>query len=85
MFVKALNFFTFEDIRSIINEGENPANLDNSDYANRTRKAVQMTREMTTSNGCHVTLVFPQESRPGVRRKIAEMFLTAMEKGMSES
>ena len=44
-----------------------------------------MTREMTTSNGCHVTLVFPKESRPGVRRKIAEMFLAAMEKGMKES
>ena len=66
-------------------EGEIPANLDNFDNTNRTRKAVQMTREMTTSNGCHVTLVFPEESRPGVRRKIAEMLLAAMEKGMSES
>ena len=84
-FVKALNFFTFEEIQSIIEKGENPANLDNFDNANRTRKAVQMTREMTTSNGCHVTLVFPEESRPGVRRKIAEMLLAAMEKGMSES
>ena len=81
----ALKTFTFEDIRSIIEKGENPANLDNLDHANRTRKAVQMTREMTTSNGCHVTLVFPEESRPGVRRKIAEMLLAAMEKGMSES
>ena len=83
--MEALKFFTLEDIRGIIKEGENPANLDNLDNANRTRNAVQMTREMTTSNGCHVTLVFPRVSRPGVRRKIAEMFLAAMEKGMKDS
>ncbi len=83
--VKALKFFTPGDIRGIIEEGENPANLDNFDNANRTRNAVQMTREMTTSNGCHITLFFPKESRPGVRRKIAEMLLTAMEKGTEES
>lgn len=83
--METLKSFTFEDIRGIIKEGESPVNLDNLDNANRTRNAVQMTREMTTSNGCHVTLVFPKESRPGVRRKIAEMFLAAMEKGMKES
>ena len=60
-------------------------NLDNSDNTNCTQTSVQMTREMMTSNGCHVTLVFPAESRPGVSRKIAEMFLAAMEKGMSDS
>ncbi len=83
--MKALKFFTLEDIRGIIEMGENPANLDNFDNANRTRNAVQMTRQMTTSNGCHVTLVFPLKSRPGVRRKIAEMFVAALEKGMKES
>lgn len=83
--MKALNFFTLEDIRGIINKGENPADLDNFDNENRARNAVQMTREMTTSNGCYVTLVFPRVSRPGVRRKIAEMFLAAMEKGMKDS
>jgi len=77
--------FNYQDIRGIIKEDESPANLDNSDNANRTRKAVQMTRELTTSNGCHVTLAFPLQSRPGVRRKVAEMFLAAMEKGMKES
>ena len=83
--VKALKYFTLGDVRGIIDKGENPANLDNFDNENRTQTAVQMTREMTTSNGCHVTLVFPKESRPGVRRKIAEMFLAAMEKGMKDS
>ena len=83
--MKALKSFPFDDISGIINEGENPANLDNFDNVNRTRNAVQMTREMTTSNGCHVTLMFPAQSRPGIRRKIAEMFLAAMEKGTKES
>ena len=64
---------------------EKAPNLDNYDNDTRTHTTVQMTREMMTSNGCHVTLVFPAESRPGVSRKIAEMFLAAMEKGMSDS
>ena len=83
--MEALNLFTFEGIRGIIEEGEKPANLDNSDNANRTQNAVQMTREMTTSNGCHVALIYPAVSRPGIRRKIAEMFVAAVEKGMEES
>ena len=81
--MKALNFFTLEQIRGIMNEGEIPANLDNLTNENRTQKTVQTSRKVTTSNGCHVTFVFPQESRPDVRRKIAEMFLTAIEKGMN--
>ena len=74
--------FNYQDIRGIMREDESPTNLDNPDNANRTRNAVQMTRELTTSNGCHVTLAFPLRSRPGVRRRIAEVFLSAMEKGM---
>lgn len=77
--------FNYQDIRGIMREDESPANLDNLDNANRTRNAVQMTREMTTSNGCHVTLAFPLRSRPGVRRRVSEVFLAAMEKGMKES
>ena len=63
-------------------KGIEPAHLDNEILA---LPSVQMPREMTTESGCHVTLVFPPESRPGVRRKIAEMFLAAMEKGMRNS
>ena len=76
---------SFHGSDGIIEEGITPANLDNLDNANRTRNAVQMTREMTTSNGCHVTLVFPPKSHPGIRRKIAEMFVAAMGKGLKES
>lgn len=70
---------------SKIEAGESPANLDNFDNEKRAQTAVQTSREMTTSNGCHVTLVFPQKSHPGVRRRIAEMFVAALEKGMNDS
>ena len=83
--MEALKTFTFEDIRGIIEEGKTPANLDNFNNGNRTQTAVQMTREMTMPNSCHVTLIFPRESHPGVRREIVETLVTAMEKGMEES
>lgn len=83
--METLKTFTFEDIRGIIEEGENTANLDNFDNRNRTQTAVQMTREMTMPNGCHVTLIFPRKSRSGVRREIVETLVTAMEKGTEES
>ena len=73
--------FTFNDIRDNMVDGGNPVNLDNFDNANRTLHAVQMTREMTTANGCHVTLIFPLKGREGVRERIAEVFLAALEKG----
>ncbi len=66
-------------------DAEIAPNLDNNNSNASTHTTVQMTREMTTSNGCHVTLVFPGQSRPGIRRKIAEVFLEALEKGMKES
>ena len=83
--MEALKSFTSRDIHGIIKEDENPANLDNFDNTNRTQTDVQMTREMTTENGCYVSLIFPRKSRPGVRRKIAEMFVAAMEKGTEAS
>lgn len=74
--------FTFNDIRDKIVVGESPADLENFDNSNRTLHAVQMTREMTTSNGCHVTLIFPVKGKERVRETIAEMFVAALEKGM---
>lgn len=64
---------------------EKAPNLDNNHNNECTHTTVQMTREMTTPNGCHVTLMFPLQSRTGVQRKIAEMFLAAMGKGTDES
>jgi len=83
--MKALKSFTLEGIRSIIEKGESPENLDNLDNVNRTHTTVQMTREMMTSNGCHITLIFPAKSRPGVRREIIEVLVAAMEKGIKET
>ena len=76
--------FTFNDIQGkiIVHPELDALNLENLDNANRTLHAVQMTREMTTSNGCHVTLIFPLKGREGVRETIAEMFVAALEKGM---
>ena len=73
---------SFKEIRDKIVVGESPANLENLDNANRTLHTVQMTREMTTSNGCHVTLIFPIKGKERVRETIADMFVAALEKGM---
>ncbi len=73
--------FTFNDIRDNMVNGGNHVDLENFDNANRTLHTVQMTREMTTANGCHVTLIFPLKGREGVRETIAEVFLAALEKG----
>ena len=77
--------FNRKDNHGIIPVGESPANLDNFDCEKRAQTDVQMTREMTTANGCHVTLIFPAESKKNVRREIAGIFLAAVEKGMEES
>ena len=76
---------TMSSVKRHNTDVENTPNLDNFDTNASTHTTVQMTREMTTSNGCHITLVFPGQSRPGVRRKIAEVFLEALEKGLNES
>ena len=34
---------------------------------------VQVSRDIITPNGCHLTLVFPKEGRKGVREEIAEI------------
>ena len=82
---KGLNPFTFKDFRGKMVVSESSADLDNLDSEKHAQTAVQTSREMTTSNGCHVTLVFPRKSRTGVRRRIAEMFIAALEKGMNDS
>ena len=81
---KSLKPFTFNDIRGKIIEGESPLNLDKTHNGKRTHTTVQMTREMTTSNGCQITLMFPTESCPGVRRRIAEAFIATLEKGTEQ-
>ena len=74
---KILFPFTSEHIRDKI-EWEDPANLDNFDNANSAYHSVQMTREIITSNGCRVRLVFPEVGHKDVRREIAGMLLATM-------
>ena len=43
-------------------------NLDNSNIA---LPSVQVSREMTTTNGCHVSLLFPGTENPRIHHEIA--------------
>jgi len=47
--------------------------------------SVQGCREMTTSNGCNVTLVFSPKSNPQARREVAGMLLAAFERRRSNN
>ena len=60
--------------------GDTPMNLDNNIVALPT---VQVPREVTTSNGCHVSLRFRAEDDPKVHREIAGMLLAAFERKRS--
>ena len=51
-------------------------NLENEKSAT----SVQQCREVTTTNGCNVTLVFRPQSNPQVREDVAEMLLAAFER-----
>ena len=51
------------------------ANLENDISATPN---VQVSRDIITPNGCHLTLVFPKEGRKGVREEIAEILLSTI-------
>ena len=53
-----------------------PTNLDN---ANSSAPTWAMSRDMITSNGCHVRLTFRKVSKPGVREEIARLLLASLE------
>lgn len=53
-----------------------PTNLDN---ANNSAPTWAMSRDMITSNGCHVRLTFRKVSKPGVREEIARLLLASLE------
>ena len=59
------------------------ANLDNAN--NGAQPFVQMSRELITSNGCHVKLIFRKESKPSVREEIARLLLASFEEKESVS
>ena len=49
-------------------------NLDNQKEAQPT---VQVSREITTTNGCKVTLTFAEKEDPNLQHDVAEMLLAA--------
>ena len=55
-------------------------NLDNQKEAQPT---VQVSREITTTNGCKVTLTFAEKEDPSLQRDVAEMLLAAFIKRRS--
>ena len=60
--------------------GIEPVNLNNEILA---LSSVQMPREMTTENGCHVSLCFRDEEDPNIHREIARMLIAAFKKRRS--
>lgn len=55
-------------------------NLDNRKEAQPT---VQVSREITTTNGCKVTLMFAEKEDPNLQHDVAEMLLAAFIKRRS--
>ena len=55
-------------------------NLDNQKEAQPT---VQVSREITTTNGCKVTLTFAEKEDPNLQHDVAEMLLAAFIKRRS--
>ena len=55
-------------------------NLDNSNIA---LPSVQVSREMTTTNGCHVSLLFPGKENTRIHHEIAGMLIAAFVKKRS--
>ncbi len=51
-------------------------NLDNEKC---TLPAVRVSREIITSNGCKVTLMFPRQSDARIRNEVAHMLFVAFE------
>lgn len=51
----------------------------NLDNVNSSAPTWAMSRDMITSNGCHVRLTFRKVSKPGVREEIARLLLASLE------
>lgn len=57
---------------------EKDLNLENK---NNKLSTVRVSREVMTDSGCGITMLFPEESDPQIRRDVAAMLLAAFEKG----
>ena len=66
------NLLTSPEDRANMTLAEKPANLDNEICA---QPAVHVPRTITAANGCRVTLLFNDQTKPGLRKEIALMLL----------
>lgn len=67
---------TDSEDRAIMPVGDQPTNLDNEICA---QPAVQVPRTITAANGCRVTLLFNDQTKPGLRKEIALMLLDSFQ------
>ena len=70
------------EVRMDYNKGGNPLNLNNQIGAPTT---VQVSREVMTSNGCKVSMIFQSESDPKIEEDVAKMLIAAFVKRRSVS
>ena len=66
----------YTDLGAKPSDSNAPANLENGISA---KPSVQVAREFRASNGCAVTLVFPEKSDNEIRRQVASMLIAAFE------
>ena len=62
---------------------KNERKLTNLDNSNIALPSVQVSRELTTTNGCHVSLLFPGMENPRIHHEIAGMLIAAFVKKRS--
>ena len=68
---------TADKCKGTIVDGNQSANLDNENSA---CASVQTAREFITKDGCHVTAYHRIEYNPAIRRDVARMLLTTVER-----
>lgn len=82
---KMLNNSLLYDIERIIMMcyDMNERKLTNLDNSNIALPSVQVQAKVTTTNGCHVSLLFPGKENPRIHHEIAGMLIAAFVKKRS--
>ena len=75
--MKYPELLTAEKSKDTIVDGNQSAHLDNENSA---LASVQTAREFITKDGCHVTAYHRTEYNPAIRRDVARMLLTTVER-----
>ena len=77
--MKYPELLTAEKSKDTIVDGNQSANLDNENNSSACA-SVQTAREFITKDGCHVTAYHRTEYNPAIRRDVARMLLTTVER-----